>query len=107
MVIILFASHFLMYPCFDRLVSKITSSFPLFPSQGIDLVAGGKSKKTFRTKPKSDDVYLKLIFKVKSSLLHCYFFICFRFSAKMWSKMACNFNSVVIQFSGKEDAKFL
>ncbi|KMZ73332.1 ribosomal protein L18 [Zostera marina] len=35
---------------------------------GIDLVAGGKSKKTYRTKPKSDDVYLKLIFKLYSFL---------------------------------------
>lgn len=31
---------------------------------GIDLVAGGKSKKTKRTAPKSDDVYLKLIVKL-------------------------------------------
>ncbi|KAF3673875.1 putative 60S ribosomal protein L18-1 [Capsicum annuum] len=36
--------------------SKITS--------GIDLVAGGKSKKTKRTAPKSDDVYLKLLVKL-------------------------------------------
>ena len=32
--------------------------------QGIDLVAGGKSKKTKRTAPKSDDIYLKLLVKV-------------------------------------------
>ncbi|KAG5416440.1 hypothetical protein IGI04_004007, partial [Brassica rapa subsp. trilocularis] len=32
--------------------------------QGIDLVAGGKSKKTKRTAPKSDDVYLKLTVKL-------------------------------------------
>ena len=31
---------------------------------GIDLVAGGKSKKTKRTAPKSDDIYLKLIVKL-------------------------------------------
>ncbi|XP_016454707.2 large ribosomal subunit protein eL18y [Nicotiana tabacum] len=31
---------------------------------GIDLVAGGKSKKTKRTAPKSDDVYLKLLVKL-------------------------------------------
>ncbi|KAK3441582.1 hypothetical protein EUGRSUZ_B01908 [Eucalyptus grandis] len=30
---------------------------------GIDLVAGGKSKKTKRTAPKSDDIYLKLLVK--------------------------------------------
>ncbi|KAG7531160.1 Ribosomal protein L18e/L15P [Arabidopsis suecica] len=30
---------------------------------GIDLIAGGKSKKTKRTAPKSDDVYLKLLVK--------------------------------------------
>ncbi|TQD84216.1 hypothetical protein C1H46_030306 [Malus baccata] len=33
-------------------------------SQGIDLVAGGKSKKTKRTAPKSDDIYLKLLVKL-------------------------------------------
>ena len=31
---------------------------------GIDLVAGGKSKKTKSTAPKSDDIYLKLIVKL-------------------------------------------
>ncbi|XP_010429374.1 PREDICTED: 60S ribosomal protein L18-3-like [Camelina sativa] len=31
---------------------------------GIDLIAGGKSKKTRRTAPKSDDVYLKLTVKL-------------------------------------------
>ncbi|KAL3649127.1 60S ribosomal protein L18B [Castilleja foliolosa] len=31
---------------------------------GIDLVAGGKSKKTKRTAPKSNDIYLKLIVKL-------------------------------------------
>lgn len=34
--------------------------------QGIDLIAGGKSKKTKRTAPKSDDVYLKLTVKVRN-----------------------------------------
>ncbi|GJN35999.1 hypothetical protein PR202_gb24822 [Eleusine coracana subsp. coracana] len=32
---------------------------------GIDLVAGGRNKKTKRTAPKSDDVYLKLLVKVR------------------------------------------
>ncbi|KAJ9696540.1 hypothetical protein PVL29_008656 [Vitis rotundifolia] len=31
---------------------------------GIDLVAGGKSKRTKRTAPKSDDIYLKLLVKL-------------------------------------------
>ncbi|KAL9341480.1 hypothetical protein Peur_064805 [Populus x canadensis] len=31
---------------------------------GIDLKAGGKSKKTKRTAPKSDDIYLKLLVKL-------------------------------------------
>ncbi|GJN33406.1 hypothetical protein PR202_gb22003 [Eleusine coracana subsp. coracana] len=31
---------------------------------GIDLVAGGRNKKTKRTAPKSDDVYLKLLVKL-------------------------------------------
>jgi len=33
-------------------------------NQGIDLKAGGKSKKTKRTAPKSNDVYLKLLVKL-------------------------------------------
>ncbi|KAG5412021.1 hypothetical protein IGI04_008340 [Brassica rapa subsp. trilocularis] len=33
-------------------------------AMGIDLIAGGKSKKTKRTAPKSDDVYLKLLVKL-------------------------------------------
>lgn len=33
-------------------------------TMGIDLKAGGKSKKTRRTAPKSDDVYLKLLVKL-------------------------------------------
>ncbi|EYU46738.1 hypothetical protein ABFS82_04G013800 [Erythranthe guttata] len=36
---------------------------------GIDLVAGGKSKKTKRTKPKSDDIYIKLLVKLYSFLV--------------------------------------
>ncbi|KZV21559.1 hypothetical protein F511_11052, partial [Dorcoceras hygrometricum] len=32
--------------------------------QGIDLVAGGKCKKTKRTAPKSNDIYLKLLVKL-------------------------------------------
>ncbi|KAI3871255.1 hypothetical protein MKX03_036785, partial [Papaver bracteatum] len=31
---------------------------------GIDLIAGGKSKKTKRTTLKSDDIYLKLLVKL-------------------------------------------
>ena len=34
--------------------------------QGIDLEAGGRNKKTKRTAPKSDNVYLKLLVKVIS-----------------------------------------
>ncbi|CBI36879.3 unnamed protein product, partial [Vitis vinifera] len=33
-------------------------------AMGIDLVAGGKSKRTKRTAPKSDDIYLKLLVKL-------------------------------------------
>uniref|UniRef100_A0A7N0UTT9 Large ribosomal subunit protein uL15/eL18 domain-containing protein n=1 Tax=Kalanchoe fedtschenkoi TaxID=63787 RepID=A0A7N0UTT9_KALFE len=36
---------------------------------GIDLIVGGKSKKTKRTAPKSDDVYLKLLVKLYSFLV--------------------------------------
>ncbi|KAA3470999.1 60S ribosomal protein L18-2 [Gossypium australe] len=46
---------------------SLGTAFPLVPASaamGIDLVAGGKSKKTKRTAPKSDDIYLKLIVKL-------------------------------------------
>ncbi|KAJ6818397.1 60S ribosomal protein L18-2-like [Iris pallida] len=36
---------------------------------GIDLVAGGRSKKTKRTAPRSDDVYLKLLVKLYKFLV--------------------------------------
>jgi len=37
--------------------------------QGIDLEAGGRNKKTWRTAPKSENVYLKLLVKVFGQLL--------------------------------------
>ncbi|CAL9133540.1 unnamed protein product [Musa acuminata var. zebrina] len=37
---------------------------PRIPHEGIDLVAGGRSKKARRTAPRSDDVYLKLLVKL-------------------------------------------
>ncbi|KAJ3683687.1 hypothetical protein LUZ60_013914 [Juncus effusus] len=41
-----------------------TAAAKPFFAMGIDLKAGGRSKKTKRTKPKSDDVYLKLLVKL-------------------------------------------
>ena len=38
-----------------------------FPVQGIDLEAGGRNKKTWRTAPKSENVYLKLLVKVRAA----------------------------------------
>ncbi|PPD87388.1 hypothetical protein GOBAR_DD15676 [Gossypium barbadense] len=63
-------------------------SFPLFP--GIDLVAGGKSKKSKRTAPKSDDIYLKLLVKL------------YRFLVR---RAGSNFNAVILKrlFMRKED----
>ena len=47
-------------------------------SQGIDLEAGGRNKKTWRTAPKSENVYLKLLVKVRRAavliLLELHFF---------------------------------
>ncbi|GMP32550.1 hypothetical protein CsSME_00006253 [Camellia sinensis var. sinensis] len=40
---------------------------------GIDLKAGGKSKKTKRTAPKSQDIYLKLLVKAHLSLFLSHF----------------------------------
>lgn len=37
--------------------------------QGIDIVAGGRNKKTRRTAPKSENVYLALMVKVRHSLI--------------------------------------
>ncbi|KAL3328771.1 hypothetical protein AABB24_036072 [Solanum stoloniferum] len=49
---------------------------------GIDLVAGGKSKKTKRIAPKSDDVYLKLLVKL------------YRFLAR---RTGSKFNAVILK----------
>lgn len=38
-------------------------------TQGVDLIAGGRNKKTHRTAPKSDNVYLKLLVKVRDGLV--------------------------------------
>ncbi|CAL9782494.1 unnamed protein product [Musa acuminata subsp. burmannicoides] len=40
------------------------ASDPRILREGIDLVAGGRSKKARRTAPRSDDVYLKLLVKL-------------------------------------------
>lgn len=40
-----------------------------FSVQGIDLEAGGRNKKTWRTAPKSENVYLKLLVKVRTAAL--------------------------------------
>uniref|UniRef100_A0A6N2MYZ3 Large ribosomal subunit protein uL15/eL18 domain-containing protein n=1 Tax=Salix viminalis TaxID=40686 RepID=A0A6N2MYZ3_SALVM len=50
--------------------------------KGIDLKAGGKSKKTKRTAPKSDDIYLKLLVKL------------YRFLVR---RTGSNFNAVVLK----------
>ncbi|KAL9332275.1 hypothetical protein ACSQ67_001885 [Phaseolus vulgaris] len=49
---------------------------------GIDLKAGGKSKKTKRTAPKSDDIYLKLLVKL------------YRFLVR---RTGSNFNAVILK----------
>lgn len=38
-------------------------------AMGIDLIAGGRNKKTARTAPKSDNVYLKLLVKVTADAI--------------------------------------
>jgi large subunit ribosomal protein L18e len=50
-------------------LSSLSLSLSLSPRhhstpQGIDLIAGGRNKKTTRTAPKSDNVYIKLLVKV-------------------------------------------
>ncbi|KAB1202145.1 60S ribosomal protein L18-3 [Morella rubra] len=50
--------------------------------KGIDLVAGGKSKKSKRTAPKSDDIYLKLLVKL------------YRFLVR---RTGSNFNAVILK----------
>lgn len=52
------------------LTIKLLFFFFWLSAQGIDLVAGGKSKKSKRTAPKSDDIYLKLLVKVPTSNKH-------------------------------------
>ncbi|KAJ0848304.1 putative ribosomal protein L18e [Helianthus annuus] len=49
---------------------------------GIDLIAGGKSKRTKRTAPRSDDIYLKLLVKL------------YRFLVR---RTGSNFNAVILK----------
>ncbi|CAI9785601.1 unnamed protein product [Fraxinus pennsylvanica] len=44
--------------------ARLKPAPPPAEAMGIDLVAGGKSKKTKRTAPKSNDIYLKLLVKL-------------------------------------------
>ncbi|RDX59032.1 60S ribosomal protein L18-2, partial [Mucuna pruriens] len=53
-----------------------------YETQGIDLKAGGKSKKTKRTAPKSNDIYLKLLVKL------------YRFLVR---RTHSNFNAVILK----------
>ncbi|KAF3322762.1 60S ribosomal protein L18-2-like protein [Carex littledalei] len=46
------------------MVTSFTIVLGIGKLMGIDLKAGGRSKKTKRTAPKSDDVYLKLLVKL-------------------------------------------
>ena len=43
----------------------VLSCMHLLVAQGIDLKAGGRNKKKHRTAPKSENVYLKLLVKVR------------------------------------------
>lgn len=69
---------------------------------GIDLKAGGKSKKTKRTAPKSDDVYLKLLVKVYLDSL-CFLYVIFNlfdgFNFVVWCALTA------LPILGKEDRK--
>ena len=45
---------------------RLLASIPItLYIQGIDLEAGGRNKQTHRTAPKSENVYLKLLVKVR------------------------------------------
>ncbi|KAL9664417.1 hypothetical protein QQ045_019817 [Rhodiola kirilowii] len=48
----------------NRLQFNLNQPSQIRSAMGIDLIAGGKSKKTKRTAPKSDDIYLKLLVKL-------------------------------------------
>ncbi|KFK32338.1 hypothetical protein AALP_AA6G228700 [Arabis alpina] len=61
---------------------RFTGDSKQIESSGIDLIAGGKSKKTKRTAPKSDDVYLKLTVKL------------YRFLVR---RTQSNFNKVILK----------
>lgn len=58
------------------------------------MVAGGKSKKTKRTAPKSNDIYLKLLVKVSLSL---------SLARSCERSLICEFGFVVVPVSGEED----
>lgn len=58
-------------PVSQVFVAEFTTLLRVFicDEQGIDLKAGGRNKKTKRTAPKSENVYLKLLVKVQFYLL--------------------------------------
>lgn len=57
-------------------------------TQGIDLEAGGRNKKTHRTAPKSENVYLKLLVKVGRSPMRFHFLLASR-AEHMQFQRAC------------------
>ncbi|KAI5326374.1 hypothetical protein L3X38_035448 [Prunus dulcis] len=60
----LVCSFEILKPVDNKASPSGSNSSKLNLKKGIDLVAGGKSKKTKRTAPKSDDIYLKLLVKL-------------------------------------------
>ncbi|GAU45392.1 hypothetical protein TSUD_371090 [Trifolium subterraneum] len=63
-------------------IEGVAPSSKLEADMGIDLKAGGKSKKSKRTAPKSNDIYLKLLVKL------------YRFLVR---RTGSNFNAVILK----------
>jgi hypothetical protein len=68
-MVISYSSFFLLLVSRTLRLADTTRSLR---DQGIDLEAGGRNKRTKRTAPKSDDVYLKLLVKVSSPSIPCH-----------------------------------
>ncbi|KAI5056246.1 hypothetical protein GOP47_0028064 [Adiantum capillus-veneris] len=78
-------------------------------ANGIDLPAGGRNKKTKRTAPKSDNVYLKLIVKLYTFLvqrtgnLFNAVFLKRLFMSRTYNRLPLSLSRLICYMKGKED----
>lgn len=57
--------------CPERVAELLLRGVAMVDVQGVDLVAGGRNKSKHRTAPKSENVYLLLLVKVRRAPARC------------------------------------